>query len=286
MRSAATIFAAIASMGLVSACATANGQTSSDNNAPVVVSSGSDDGERQVRVHRFVRRGGDNFEGIIENYDSNDDGKISREEYNARGNRGRFDALDADEDGFIDLAELESDLGGRMAERTERWAERMAERMERHGERMERLGERMERLGEEALADLDTNGDGEITEEDFGFSFDFDFKDFNFEFDGEKFEEHMQAQRQRALKKLDKDGNGVVSREEFAARQNKRFDELDKDDSGTLSADELDGMSIMRGFSLPSLPHIDRFGMGHRGPGRMFFWSDKDDEEDDGEAEE
>lgn len=294
MKSAATIFAAIASMGLVSACATANGQTSSDDTAPALAPLyDSGDGGRHIFVRRIVRGGG--VDGIIENYDSDDDGKISEEEYNDRSNRGRFDALDANDDGFIDKAELELDMEARMAEREARWAEgeglraeRMAERTGRHVERLmrdaERMAQRAERLGEDVLAELDRNGDGEINEDDF--DFDFDFK-FDMEGLGERMQERMQKHRERALKELDKNGDGAVDREEFAARQNKRFDELDKDDSGTLSADELDGMAMMRSFTLRGLPHFERFGMG-RGDGgpHMFFWSDEDDDEDGQEKEE
>lgn len=283
MKSAATIFAAVASMALVSACATANGQTSNDNVATRVVS-GDETGavERDVRVRRFMRRGID-AEAIIDNYDSDDDGKISREEYNDRPNRGRFDALDADEDGFIDEAELESDIEERMESR----AERMAERMERHAERMERHAERAmrnaERYEERILERLDRNGDGEVNADDFDF-------DFDFTFDEEGFEKRMQEHRERALEKLDSDGDGAVSREEFAAQHNKRFDKMDKDGNGTLSADELEGMALMRGFSMP---HFDRFGMGRhdgrRNGHRFFRWSDDNDgetDEESGETEE
>ncbi len=285
MKSAATIFAAVASMALVSACATANGQTSNDSAATRVVSGDETDAvERDVRVRRFMRRGID-AESLIADYDSDEDGRISRAEYNDRPNRGRFDALDADEDGFVDLAELESDIEERVAERMERHAERMTERVERHAERMERHAERAmrnaERYQERILERLDRNGDGEVNEDDFDF-------DFNFEFDGEGFRERMQEHRARALKKLDSDGDGVVSRDEFAARHNKRFDKMDKDGNGTLSADELEGMALMRGFEMP---HFDRFGMGRHGGLRLFRWNDdhdNDDEadEDSGETEE
>ncbi|MCH8863271.1 MAG: EF-hand domain-containing protein [Proteobacteria bacterium] len=275
MKSAATIFAAVASMALVSACATANGQTSNSSAATRVASSDETDGARRdARVRRLVRRGID-AESIIENYDSDEDGRISREEYNNRANRGRFSALDADEDGFIDEAELETDMEERMAERMERHAERRAERMEHHAERMERHAERAmrnaERYQERILERLDRNGDGEITGEDFDF-------DFNFEFDGEGFRERMQEHRASTLKKLDSDGDGVVSRDEFAARQNKRFDKLDKDQNGTLSADELGGMEMMRGFVMPD---FERFGMGRHGGHRLFRWSDDNDGETD-----
>ena len=271
MKSAATLFAAVASMAMVSACATANGQTSNDSAATRVVS-GDEAGavERDVRVRRFTRRGID-AESLIGNYDSDEDGRISREEYNDRPNRGRFDALDADEDGFIDQAELESDI----EERMEQKAARMAERMERYAERAMRDAERYE---ERILERLDRNGDGEVNEDDF----DFDF-DFNFEFDEEGFEKRMQEHRARALKKLDSDGDGVVSREEFAARHNKHFDEMDKDENGTLSADELEGMALMRGFSMP---HFDRFGMGRHDGRQIFRWSDDKDGEIDEEGEE
>ncbi len=285
MKSAATLFAAVASMALVSACATANGQTSNDSAATRVVS-GDETGavERDVRVRRFVRRVFD-AESLIGDYDSDDDGKISREEYNDRANRGRFDALDADEDGFIDEAELETDIEERMEHKTARMAERMermAQRMERHAERAMRNAERYE---ERILERLDRNGDGEVNEDDF----DFDFN-FNFEFDEEGFEKRMQKHRERALKKLDNDGDGAVSREEFAARHNKRFDKMDKDGNGTLSADELGGMEVLRGFEMPD---FERFGMGRHDGGRnghrFFRWSDDNDgetNEESGETEE
>lgn len=285
MKSAATIFAAVASMGLVSACATANGQTNNDSTAPVVVVSDSDDdGGRHLRIH--VRRGGRrDASSIIGVYDKDEDGRISRAEYNDRPNRGRFAELDADDDGFIDQAELESD----MAERMGRREEHMAERMERHAERALRHAERYE---ERILKRLDRNSDGEVNLEDFDFDFDFDF-----EFDSEAFEKRMQEHRARAMKKLDSDGNGVVSREEFTARHDKHFDEMDKDGNGTLSAEELEGMALLRGFSMPGMhgmfegmPNLKRFGKRHGGPGgHMFIWRDKDEGEGDekkGDAEE
>lgn len=281
MKSPATLFAAVASMALVSACATANGQTS-DSSASVRASASDSESERDVRVFRVRGRGMD-FESIIDEYDSDEDGRISKDEYNDRPNRGRFAELDANEDGFVDLAELESDRG----EREERRASRMAERMERHAERAERHAERAmrnaERYEERILKSLDRNDDGEIDEHDFDFDFEFDGEAFEgdmkaFEERMEKFSEEMEKRmaehRGRALKKFDTNEDGVVSRDEFSARHDKQFDKMDKDGDGTLSADELDGMAMMRGFEMPD---FTRMGRMFRGPGRhMFRWRDKD----------
>lgn len=285
MKSSATIFAAVASMALVSACATANGQTSDDSaSAPQLAEAPEAEKKRHMRIH--MRRGAD-AESILGTYDKDEDGRISLEEYNNRPNRDRFAALDANDDGFVDLAELKSDREERMAARMEEKGERMAERMERHAERMERMAERALRQAERQIERMDRNEDGEINQEDFEFDFEFDFDEEAFaekmEGLGERMKARMAKHRERTLKKMDSNGDGVVSREEFTARHDEHFNKMDKDGNGSLSADELDGMMRMRGM-MSGMPGMRGMHMGkrHKGPGQYeIIIRDKDDDDED-----
>ena len=73
---------------------------------------------------------------------------------------------------------------------------------------------------------------------------------------------------------LDKNGDGEVSRDEFAVRTNKKFDKLDKDEDGKLSGEELERYMAFGAFELPHLAD---------GTSTWGFRFEKDDDDDDGD---
>lgn len=99
-------------------------------------------------------------ERMIERLDANEDGKISKEEVDAARDE-RFAKFDTDNSGGLTLEEIEA---GREAEKQERRAERLS-RIDTNGDQeisREEFGDREFRLFDR----LDANEDGEITEDE------------------------------------------------------------------------------------------------------------------------
>ena len=118
-------------------------------------------------------------------------------------------------------------------ERPNRWAERLAE-LDTDGDgnisRAEADAPKFE-----MFAAADTNADGALS-----------FDEMNAFREAER--ERRRAERQqRQFENLDADGNGTVSADEFAARGEHMFDRLDANDDGLISAEEAEARQGRRG---------------------------------------
>ena len=110
--------------------------------------------------HGFGPRGLGGPERMIERLDANEDGTISEDEVNAFRNE-RFAKFDTDKSGGLSVQEMEA---GREAEKQERRAE-MLSRIDTNGDQeisLEEFGNREVRMFER----LDANKDGEISAEE------------------------------------------------------------------------------------------------------------------------
>lgn len=116
-------------------------------------------------------------------------------------------------------------------------------------------GDRMMPRERPAFAELDTNGDGEISTEEFEAFRASKFAAADTNGDGVLSADELTAQRetqraamaeqrtQRMIERLDTDGDGAVSPDEMAAAGPKRdkgsmIERMDKDGNGTISAEE------------------------------------------------
>ena len=151
--------------------------------------------------------------------DTDGDGKVSKDEY--RGPDEAFVRLDADGDGFVGAEEARQ-TGKVLNELT--W-----EKVDRQG----------------MFKAIDADGDGVVTQDEFmGASL--------AEVVGKAMQEAkmaMYGKRARAggekrkkgdfLSRLDKDGDGKLSKDEFPEKMQQRFERLDKDGDGFVTAEEM-----------------------------------------------
>jgi len=209
-----------ASMGMAGACA-AQSQTGEDLDVTVEPGEG-----HHVYAYSFGGHG-------LSDLDRDGDGKVSREEFMAERAED-FDEFDENKDGYIEDEEFESFV--------ERKVDRAMRRVKLRTEhKMAQLSERLNELGDRLQLRL---GDLEHMKLDLGPA----FSGFRFRFDGPDSAE--------MIKRLDKNGDGTLSREEFEARPKDPFDFLDKNGDGELSEEELENAP---GHFMPR-PFIYRFG--------------------------
>ena len=177
------------------------------------------------------QQGGDNqpqwLGRMLERWDANGDGKITKDEF--QGRQAMFTRLDADADGAITKEELQAVQGrqggaqpgawqGRRGDPAERW-KGMLERWDANND----LQLSREEFGgpEQAFNALDVNGDGTIT--------------------AEEYNQAAGQQRERAnpaaslIRMMDEDGDGRLSEEEWGTF----FTETDANGDGFVTLDEL-----------------------------------------------
>jgi len=177
--------------------------------------------------------GGRALERLQRQYDTNRDGKITREEFLAEVKR-RFAEFDLDRDGRITDADLPPMMRGRNV-----IAGVEAGGMGRHG------GRGM--IGR--LREADADRDGVVTAQEANAAAEREFARFDRNKDGSIDTADMEALRKetvdyrvrRFMHAHGAEPGGKITREQFAARANERFARLDRDNNGTIDRSEMPG---------------------------------------------
>lgn len=202
---------------------------------PVVIS------DRDVRIHRHVD---------LKSLDEDGDGKVSRDEFLGRS-REKFDALDADGDGFIDEEERKRGFALNFEKWKEfeekRW-EALLDRFDANEDAMLELDEVMAKVEEriaEAMARIEERG--------IRWQHDFEMPD-----SPRVVLPHMprgprmfifEGMAERLFEAADGDGDGTVTSEEFAAARDELFEKLDENKDGALTRREMRALGFPGRFA-------------------------------------
>lgn len=205
------------------------------------------------------------YSHMLQKMDTNGDGRISLDEYLAAA-AARFKQIDTHNKGSVDAAQLAS--SPMAAERLLRRAKMMVMRLDTTGNGYVTQDEfmaattkrfaRLDRNGDGKLSPdelgkrfdkLDANHDGVVTRDEFLAAATTMYRQFDTQHNGRvtaseiaaspKAQERAAHGADRAIKRMDSNGDGVVSQDEFLAAAHKRFSRLDKNGDGSITADEM-----------------------------------------------
>ena len=228
----------------------------------------------------------DFFAHMLEQVDTNGDGRISLDEYVAAAST-RFKSIDTRNKGSIDAADIASspaaveridhraesfvkhlDTAGNgyvtkdeyLAAAQNRFArmdsngdgklspDELASPHDNHGGKQGKAGGVHAAFGQKYFDKLDTNHDGVVSKDEFMAAASAKFAQFDTAGDGKvtaaeiesapKTQERAVRMADRFVKRMDANGDGVVTQDEFVAAAKARFARLDKNSDGYLDADE------------------------------------------------
>jgi len=229
----------------------------------------------------------DFFAHMLEQVDTNGDGRISLDEYVAAAS-ARFKSIDTQNKGSIDAADIASSPAA--VARIDRRAESFVKRLDtagngyvtkdeylaaaqkrfarldsngdgkltpdelasargNHGGKQGNAGGADPAIGQKRFAKLDTNHDGVVSKDEFLAEASAKFAQFDTAGNGKvtaaeieaapKTQERAVRVADRFVKRMDTNGDGVVTQDEFIAAAKARFARLDKNSDGYLDADEI-----------------------------------------------
>ncbi len=262
MNSRFSILLTVASIGVLSACASSVAQEASAPQAD----------ERNQERHVIIRRsgGGERQRMMLLSSDADGDGRISKDEFTAK-HHDKFDEMDADSDGFVDEDEFSEFISARVDHAMARFDIATSGMDFDEGEmrefelEMEILKEEMEEFGEEM------RGFGRAMAHSAGR----DFRRNSHRREGgtrlsdENFEELQLAQKDKAMEHMDTDGDGKISQDEYPG-PDRRFARMDENEDGFVTSDELR-------IRLHIVREMD--GFPPQMQERVFIKIDEDDEE-------
>jgi Ca2+-binding EF-hand superfamily protein len=163
---------------------------------------------------------------VVARLDKTGDGYITKEEFLAAATK-RFARLDKDSNGKLTLDELSA---GRLGHAP-------------------RPGSQRAQFAQQRFDKLDANHDGVVTQDEYLAAATAMYRQFDVQDNGKvtareiaaspQAQERVARATQRMIKRLDTNGDGVVSQAEYLAAAQKRFARLDKNGDGFIDADEL-----------------------------------------------
>jgi len=173
------------------------------------------------KAHERIER---RTEGLVKHLDTAGNGYVTQDEFVAAAKK-RFAKLDRNGDGKLTPDELDMPHGDQApAPKRAQSAEHRFDKLDSNHDGIVTLNEYLA----EAVAkfkELDVAGNGHVTAEEIANSP-----------MAQKRAEHV---AQHIAKRLDANGDGMVSRDEFLAAAKQRFAKLDKNGDGFISADEI-----------------------------------------------
>jgi len=167
----------------------------------------------------------------IEVFDTNHDGSLSREEFDA-GARAIFERLDANHDGKVDATEMTADLSDLFIQPSTRSRRLLRQYDQDHDGK---ISPQECLLPPKAFAELDANKSGALESDDL----------MNLTLTGAAVLEDPARRAGALLAELDKNGDKKIAADEFPFEKSV-FQQADRDGDGSLDADELK--------ALPPLP--------------------------------
>jgi len=172
----------------------------------------------------------DFFAHMLEQMDTNRDGRISLDEYVAAAG-ARFKSIDAQNKGSIDAADIASSPTA--VERIDHRAESIVKRLDTAGNGYVTKDEVLV-AAQNRFARMDTNGDGKLTPDELSSR-----RESQGDKQGKGGGAHA-AFGQKRFDKLDANHDGVVSKDEFLAEAAAKFAQFDTAGDGKVTAAEIE----------------------------------------------
>jgi Ca2+-binding EF-hand superfamily protein len=180
------------------------------------------------------------FERLLDRFDVNQDGAVSQDEVQAV-HQAVFTTADVNADGFLTIDELET---AHLQQREEHLADRFAE-LDQNGDgsisadEFATNGRNPQCQPAGHFTEMDSNGDSLVTLEEMRAGMQAR--------DAAMADRHQQMQQQK-FARLDNDGDGLVSLVEFSTNL-PMFDHLDTNEDGIITAEEAAAAQPLRGQS-------------------------------------
>jgi len=177
----------------------------------------------------LVSAHGDGNSRFMRFFDSNNDGIVTQEEFQA-AMRNRFQRMDTDHDGTVSRQEFAAYLKQRRQEHKQARIEAMDQNKDGQVSKSEFLAYQAKKA-EQRFAKLDRNQDGVLGAD---------------ELDHLGWRGHRRHNGQGLFKRLDSNGDGVISAEENSNAAAAWFSKLDSNGDKQISADELKAFRMHR----------------------------------------
>jgi Ca2+-binding EF-hand superfamily protein len=225
-------FFTAASLIVLSGCSTSTAQEASTPQA-------SEHKERHV----IIRGGrGGHQKMMLLRSDTDGDGRVSKEEFSDK-HLEKFDKMDADKDGFITEDEF-SEFISKRVNRAMAGFEKATEHMDFDMGEMEEFEIEMESFGEEMaefsyeMKEFAREASRSARRSVHRYSEYGDRSDTIVAESDEELSARFEEHKDKAMKRLDKNGDGKVSKEEYTG-PDRRFLNMDKNEDGFVSRDEI-----------------------------------------------
>jgi Ca2+-binding EF-hand superfamily protein len=179
-------------------------------------------------------------QGPLKAADTNKDGVVDQAEFQASRDQW-FQKLDTNKDGFISTDELKAAAEQMHAA----WAQKHPDSQQNTTQQSATGGTRTDRFAQGMLKRVDTDHDGKISQAEFNVESANVFKRMDKNGDGKLASDEMHGWRgghpggHFFLARMDQNHDGEITKAEFTAASDAMFQKLDKNGDGVISKDEM-----------------------------------------------